>query len=159
MSDDVQVKGLKELALALEQLPNNVQNNVMRGALRAGARVMADEAKATATFIDRSGLLRKTIQVTASLKYGVIKAHVTAGKREVGKRRAFYAHMVEFGTAAHRIGKRGGTHPGAKAKPFMRPTMDRKSEAAVAAVREYIRARLATKYGIEVPGPDNFDDE
>ena len=44
-------------------------------------------------------------------------------------------------------------HPGAKKKPFLRPALDLQGQAAVEAVREYIRTRLATKHGIDVPAP------
>lgn len=156
MNDLRFVKGMRELALALEQLPTKVQNNAMRGAMRAGAKVMAQEARSSAQFIDRSGLLRKTINYTSGVRFGVVKAYVTAGKKRSKQRRAFYAHMVEFGTAAHRL--KGGTHPGSRPKPFMRPTLDHKAQAAIVAVREYMRERLATQHGIDIPGPDNLDD-
>lgn len=44
-------------------------------------------------------------------------------------------------------------HPGARPKPFMRPAFDTQHRAAIEAAREYIRARLAIKHGINVPGP------
>jgi hypothetical protein len=78
------------------------------------------------------------------------------------------AHLVEFGTAAHRIEpKRKGKvlafevggetvfttrvdHPGAQAKPFLRPAGDTKAQAAVDKIAENLRAgieREAAKLG------------
>jgi hypothetical protein len=76
--------------------------------------------------------------------------------------------MVEHGTAAHiirarppnkmlAIGVAAVHHPGAKKRPFLRPAMDAQGQAAIERMREYIRTRLATKHGIDVPAP--FDPE
>lgn len=40
-------------------------------------------------------------------------------------------------------------HPGAKPRRFMRPALDTKAAAAVVAAGEYMKARLATKHGLE----------
>ena len=85
-------------------------------------------------------------------------AKVTAGNKK-----AYYAHMVEFGTAAHWIKPDnakslffGGHshkeiyHPGARKNPFMRITFDAHSREAVEQVGGYVRARL-TKDGINIP--------
>lgn len=145
---ELSIQGLADLHAALQQLPAKLEKNILRGALRAGAKVMADSAKANVP--KKSGALRKSIRVSASSKRGRVSATVKAGDKT-----AYYAHMVEFGTAAHRItpknakalGTPGGPresvqHPGAKPKPFMRPAFDGASEAAVQASAEYIRARL-----------------
>ena len=42
---DINIKGMAELKRALEQLPAKLEANVMRGAMRAGAKVIADAAK------------------------------------------------------------------------------------------------------------------
>jgi HK97 gp10 family phage protein len=43
-------------------------------------------------------------------------------------------------------------HPGASKKPFMRPALDQKANAAVVAVGNYIKNRLATKEGLDTSG-------
>lgn len=40
-------------------------------------------------------------------------------------------------------------HPGAKPKRFMRPALDTKAGAAIIAAGEYMKARLATKHGLD----------
>lgn len=162
------VKGLRELHAALQSLPIKLEKNVMRSALRAGANVIRNEARATAAFADQTGKLRKSIRVsTRATRGGVVQAKVSAG----GKR-AFYAHFVEFGTAAHHIFAFPGrflafgggvykvvSHPGTAARPFMRPALDSKRAAAVQAFGEKVRSVLSTKHGINVPAPFLEGDE
>lgn len=178
MASEIRMEGLADLHRLLQDLPAKIEANVMRGALRAGANVIADEAKRNVSV--KNGDLRDSIRVSARLKDGSVIARITAGqsKRLAG---VFYAHFVEYGTVAHwisvdekarperltrrgkrkyslrtlnRMAKRGSLviggnfvgesleHPGARAKPFMRPAFDAKSQAAVEAVAEYIRNRL-----------------
>ena len=103
-----------------------------------------------------------------TLKRGTVTGRVIAGAPKKDKR-PFYAHMIEYGTKAHRIQAKKGkvlaigvsavNHPGIRPHPFLRPALDSKSTAAVEAVREYIRKRLADKHGIEVPAPLEDGDE
>lgn len=76
---------------------------------------------------------------------------------------------MEYGTAAHVIRAKKGrmlavgvatvSHPGARKQPFMRPAFDNKQREAVQAFADYLRKRLATKHGINVPAPaDEADD-
>lgn len=175
---EVRVDGLEDLKRALGQFPANVERNIMRGALRAGATEIADEARRLVP-VD-TGQLKESIRVSVRpMPGGRIVATVKAGGRfkvyKSGKavkgapyraRRPsggtdyfapFYAHFVEFGTSRHWIKPKNRQslflagllreavdHPGAKAKPFMRPAFDRKARAAVEAMAEYIRKRLSS---------------
>lgn len=186
MADEEVIRGGRELAQALQSFSPKFEKNVMRQALRAGAAVIRDAARANVPVDD--GLLRKSVRVSTSAKGGVIKAVIKAGNAQ-----AFYAHMVEYGTKPHLIKvreedrpinykltqKRGVLtrvsiktmnrhalrignhfvgpslkHPGARAKPFMRPALDDKSGAAVQAVSDKVRERL-TNEGINVPIPES----
>lgn len=150
MAEFKSIKGGKELDAFLKSLPQKVEKNIMRSALRAGANVIKAEAKENVAVDD--GDLKKSVRVSVSAKRGKIVAKVKSNLR--------HAHLVEFGTAAHKIeGKNGGylffkgmgiksvNHPGAKKQPFLRPALDTKSNAAIVAVGNQIRARL-TKQGI-----------
>lgn len=165
---DLQVKGLAELAAALQQLPAKVEANLMRAALRAGAKVIAVQARANVHSV--SGVLAKSVRFGAKLQgrgSGRVSGYVRAGGRgSKAAKAAFYAHMVEFGTARHvikappgaRLNVRGVfyrsvEHPGARKHPFMLPAFDAKGAAAVSAVAEYLRRRLASKHGIDVSAP------
>lgn len=154
MADFKNIKGGKELQAFLSSLPAKVEKNIMRSALRAGANVIRAEAR-TQVPVD-SGALRKSLQVTTGGKRGQVIAKVRS--------KLPYAHLVEFGTAAHVIQHKakealafGGTvvptvqHPGAKAKPYLRPALDTKAGAAVVAVGDQVKKRL-TKEGLNTQG-------
>lgn len=151
---DVKVKGLKELNTFLQQLPAKLEQNVLRGALRAGANVVRETAKANVP-VD-TGTLRDGIKVSTRARRG----RVTASIKVTGKH-AYVAHWLEYGTAAHRIVAKGKgmyfggkivksvEHPGARPRPFMRPALDARARDAVVAVAEHMKKRLATKHGLD----------
>jgi len=157
---DFTVKGLKELNDALDQFPEKLQRNVLRGAIRAALKIILDDAAARVSVI--SGLLKKSLRISVRIVdgnvVGTLKAgggvNVKTGDKK-NRRVAFYAHMVEFGTAAHVIRAirakalsiggyfaRDISHPGAQEKPFMRPAIAAKTAAATEAFADYVRVRL-----------------
>jgi HK97 gp10 family phage protein len=149
MVSELHVSGLSELDKLLKELPAKVERNILRGAMRAGAKVFEGRAKQLVPV--RSGQLRDSIKVSTRSKRGRVSATVRAG----GKK-AFYAHMVEFGTARHFIKPRKRKslffaglarevvdHPGSAPRPFMRPALDGGQAEAVNAAADYIRKRLA----------------
>lgn len=149
---DFKITGGKELQAALKQLPAKFQKRIEKNALRAGARVIAKEAK-TRVPVD-TGALKKSIRVVTGKTREGARVYVTAGAG--GKHDAFYAHMVEFGTKAHFTQKGGATkvgqfaltkaeagrHPGSRPQPFMRPAIDLKGEEAIAQVGITIAANI-----------------
>lgn len=161
---DVTINGLASLDLALKELPGKLAANVARASLRAGARVIADEARRLVPV--KSGKLRGTIRVSSSLKGGIPRASIKVGDRKKG---VYYAHMVERGTQLHRIapkwrkalatgGSQGGPFYGrvdvrATPSPFMRPAADSQARAAVEAFAAHMRKRL-NKEGINTPDPE-----
>ena len=164
-TSNVNVKGMKELAEALNGLPDRIQANVLRSALRAGAKLIQQEAIQQVP-VD-SGDLRASIKVGTRSSRGIVQATIKAGGKT-----AWYAKFIEFGTAAHTItAKDGGflsfgghqyrsvSHPGIQARPFMRPALDGRAQAAIQAVADAMRKRLADKHGINVPVPMEEGDE
>jgi HK97 gp10 family phage protein len=164
MAQDVVIKGGKEVGEFLKTLPAKIRRNVIRSALRAGAKVIADEAKANAPVQD--GDLRRSIRVSTR-----VKGDKASASAKVGNKKVWYSHFVEFGTAAHRIAAKNGKvlsfngvfrkevmHPGTRAKPFMRPALDAKSTEAINAVGRHIGKRL-TKLGLNAPPDFEVDDE
>lgn len=151
---DVHVKGLAELQKFLDELPAKMETKIMRGAVRAGAMVLRDEAKANVPVL--SGVLRDGIKVSTRSRRGVVTAVVkTTGKH------AYVAKWMEYGVAAHSIASANGgslffggyfhksaQHPGVSPKPFMRPALDNAGAQAVVAAGQYIKARL-TKQGLD----------
>lgn len=147
---ETRIKGLSELQAMLDTLPAKVEKNILRSALRAGAKPVLAAAKAGVPV--RSGKLRDSLRITTSGKGGTARAAVTT--------RLFYAKFVEYGTAAHEIVPQVRSalgfgsvvtekveHPGGGARPFLRPALDGQKEAAVLAAAQQIKKRL-TKAGL-----------
>lgn len=142
------VPGLAALSQMMADLPQKLAKTVVRGGLRAGAVVLQQEARSLVP--EKTGALRKSIKVSTGIKNGNVYSRVRAGDKT-----AFYAHMVEFGTGAHKINAKSGgflsingrlvrsaSHPGARSKPFMRPAMDGRAAQALDAMSDYLTERL-----------------
>lgn len=158
MMSEIHVRGLADLQKFLDQLPAKLETNVMRGALRAGANVIKNEAKQNAPVQD--GDLKASIRVSARIdrQRGAVVASVKAGDKK-----AWYAHIIEFtGAKAHKIYARKGSalafaggryssvnHPGMQARPFLRPALDARAQDAVVAAGNYIKQRLQNKHGLD----------
>jgi HK97 gp10 family phage protein len=160
-------RGLADLERTLDELPVKIERNIVRGALRAGGQVFQAEAQRRVPV--RSGRLRDSIRVSVRIRRGLPMATIRAGGR--GKGSAWYAHLVEFGTAQHFIKPRDRKslliagllrevvdHPGAKKSPFMRPALDAAAAPAVRAFATYAARRL-TKTGINTPDPLGYLDQ
>lgn len=116
MKVGVQLIGVKELRKSIERLPSEIQGKALRGALSAGGRVIAKNARKRAS--KESGALKKSIGLVVRMKskspYAVIGARNGFVTEYKGQKRnpAKYAHLVEFGTST------------AAAHPFLRPAAD-----------------------------------
>jgi HK97 gp10 family phage protein len=175
---EINVKGLSDLGKFLDTFADKMQKNIMKGALRSGARQIMLQAKANAPVGQPSseakrlyggypGALRDSIRVKQRRDYGkrVSVAVVAGGKNKKTGADVFYAHIVEYtGAAPHTITAKnrkglsfGGVffqsvdHPGLTAKPFLRPALDTQAQTAVIAVGNYIKNRL-TKQGLDTSG-------
>lgn len=179
---EVHVKGMKELGEFLKTLEPKLRNNVMRAALRQGANVVKEavlqnvpvappNTENARLYGAHAGSLRDSVRVGSRVRRdGKVVAYVRAG----GKKDVYYAHMVEYGTKAHKIGKVGRMlfikgkwvhapvdHPGSRPRPFMRPAADTTAQSATVAVGNKIKSVLETKHGLDVPvaieGVENED--
>lgn len=151
---EINVTGLKELAQFLDELPTKLQNNVMRGALRAGMKPVLVEAKAGAAAA--TGVLRDGLKIGTTNKAGVVTSYIRARGQH-----GYIARWIEFGVKPHTITAKEGSmyfggryvksvqHPGFSPRPFMRPALDSQATAAVVAAAEYMKERLATKHGLD----------
>lgn len=149
---EVRVKGLADLNRFLQQLPAKVEANVLRGALKAGAQVISDAAKANVP-VD-TGRLRDSIRVSVRLRRGRVIASIKAGgptKKRIGSKKsggikvmydnAYYATWVEYGTAAHKIAAKY-----AKAL-VLRPN----KRATLGVAKRWMRGELIVE-GVDHPG-------
>jgi HK97 gp10 family phage protein len=130
---------------------------MLRGAMRAGAQVIQEEVKARVP--QDTGALKESIRIRSGNKDGKVYSYVQVG-RSKKKDDPWYAHLVEYGVKPHVIIAGGGTkkgkalaagarilgekvdHPGAPAKPFMRPALDSKAATALDTIAEYLRKRI-----------------
>lgn len=144
---DVKVIGLQELGAAMDLLPQKIERDYIRSAVRKGAEVFRAEAEARAPkasgemarkIIVKTKAGRQGFMALIGVRYMKIKA---ASSRREGKEPStedpgFYARFVEFG----RPGKSGHTHQAAH--PFMGPAFQAKTEEAERAVADELRRQL-----------------
>jgi hypothetical protein len=158
------VRGSADVKRFLAQIPVDLETKVLRGAARAAANVVAEDAKRRSI----SQAVTDAIKVRGSTKGG----HIVAKVQVVGKG-SYLAPWLEYGTAPHlisvsdkaregrsvnrinRLAKEGSLviggqfvgesvqHPGARAHPFLRPALDSQEGEAIAAAQSYINARIS----------------
>ena len=129
--------GLQDALRSLRDLPQRVQEDTLKRAVSAGAEVVRAEAALRAPRY--SGKVGKDHPPAGTLKASIYKAAIPeecTATRETWKvdvrKRAYYAHMVEFGTVKM------------AARPFMRPAFDAKQAEVVEVMRTKIAAAIAT---------------
>jgi len=154
----IHIEGAEAIAMMLKELPIKLQKNVMRTALNAGSAVYKRDMQLNVPVDD--GDLKGTIRVSSRINKDTVESYAKVGGKGT---KAFYAHMVEYGTNAHVINaktpkglkfKYNGMwvntmqvlHTGAIAKPFVRPAFDNKSDEATQAVAGKIRERLSEQF-------------
>lgn len=155
----IALEGAEQLERKLRLLEPKLFKKVIRNASKKAMQPMVVAAKTKAPI--ETGLLKKSIGMKQK-QY--TRARVVA--TIVGPRKGFkklvkvldqfgnlkeqyrdpvnYAHLVEFGTAAHALGSgsdsrkqvaSGAQHPGSDAKPFLRPAFDENEHKALAIYR------------------------
>lgn len=121
MASSVKVTGLRELNDVLSKLAPNVQKRVAGNAIRAGARLVATDAKRRVP-VD-TGQLKRSIVVRAAKGVRTGVGAVVAILRP----RSRIAHLIEFGTSK------------TAAQPFLRPALDSQAQPAIRKVGEILR--------------------
>jgi hypothetical protein len=163
----------------IAQLPDQLEKTVLRGAARAGGKVIVVEAKERSI----SAEVDAAIVMKTSSEAGRVTVKITVEK---GWARSV-AGWLEYGTDPHFISvddsQRGGMsvgkvnektkdgslviggkfvgstvhHPGAKPHPFLRPSLDIKGAEAIAAAQSYINSHV-TRRGV-IPGTEPEGDD
>lgn len=118
----------KSVLKALQNLPINIQKNVMTGATRAGANVVRDEARRLVP-IDR-GALKKSIGLIKRKAKSKNEVIFSITPRKGGKVNVFYSRFQELGTSKF------------PAKPYLRPAIENSTDEVLQATKDYIAARL-----------------
>jgi len=156
----VKLEGSEALLKELRALGGNAKKAV-RGATRAGAHVMQDEAERRARAV--SGASGKhTRLVTSASQPTFVEASVGPSKKK------FFMRFFETGVTRHEISGHplafegdqglvvigGVNHPGMPARPWLRPAFDATGDAAVAAMGDALRAAVE-KQRIIAEGKDD----
>jgi len=162
------VTGKAEVKAYIARLPAELEERVLRGAARAGADVVAADARNRSISSEVSGSIKVRTKKEPGRMLAIIQ---TQG------RGAYLAPWLEYGTEGHFISVddsvRGGMsisrinrqaregslviaghfvgstvwHPGARPHPFLRPALDLNEAEAIAAAQSYINTRV-TRMGI-----------
>lgn len=142
-----------ELTKVLEQLPQTVENQVVGGAAkkaldpvyRVARGILGARSGTTGTLGHSLGIVQKRNKRRGTV-YTIVGPRTGYKNPETGENPVNIAHLVEFGTDPHLIAPKGAAgalkikrgvgptvivegavhHPGAQAKPFMRPAYDAK---------------------------------
>lgn len=157
---EIHVTGLAALNEFLTALPIKIERNILRSSLRAGMKVVQPVAKANA--LKASGAYANGLKIGTRARGGKVTAYLKATGPH-----AFLGPWIEWGTRPHSITAKekgwlsfGGIfakevmHPGTKPHPHMRPALDMQASNAVVAAAEYMKARLATKHGLDTADID-----
>ncbi len=123
-----EIKGLKELSKALKAFPQNVQNNILNSAVRAGIVTIQKEAKKNVSV--RKGVLKKAIVIKKRRPKNKNRIKFQLGIQQGGNNDAYYGHIVEFGSSKM------------EAKPFMRPALESKADEVINEVRKKMQQRI-----------------
>lgn len=140
MSESLRLSGFRELDQKLGQLGEEVARRIVFQAVREGADLIRDEARARVP--KDSGVTARNIRTRMSRRSkGAVEARIGTTKR------AWYARLVEHGTAPHKITAKhakvlankatgrffGKTvkHPGTAPRPFLRPALEARADQAI----------------------------
>lgn len=169
MATNLPITGGRELARALRELGPRVERNIMRAALNAGAKVIAQRAQNNAKGVDiapeaRRRLVRAIRWKRARGKPGEVVAGVylrsvrKPGSDDTADDPRVWGLWVEYGTADRWTGGRtrnGTWRPHRRnrsktrrftgrmtAQPYLRPALDSSVNAALEEVREFAARRI-----------------
>ena len=172
------VRGKAEARHFIAGIPGEMKK-VLRGAGRAGAKVIVEEAKARSISQDvDDAIVTKTsgnddrIVVKITVKPGWARSVAIWQEYSTSPHFISVADSQRMGMSIGRVNKSlnpkslmiGGKfvgetvfHPGARAHPFLRPALDTKEAEAVAAAQSYINARVG-RDGITATADAEGDD-
>lgn len=131
MSEIGRISGLTELMAKFDQIPDRMQKNILKSAIRAGANTIKDEAKKRIP-VD-TGNLKKALKVFDSSPRSdknLVRFNVgfTVGKK--ARNDGYYAKFVEYGTSK------------TKAQPFLRPALDASKDKILPDIAAKMESRI-----------------
>jgi HK97 gp10 family phage protein len=115
------VSGFRELEQNLERTERAVSDGALVSANKKGAQIIAEGAKSRAP--------RRTGRLAESIDHEIDEASSSEVRERIGPK-VFYGGLVELGTAQ------------TAAKPYLRPALDERGDAAVNATGKDLWARI-----------------
>jgi len=142
-----ELQGLREISLKLKRLPKNIRNRHVGKALRAGAKIVRDDARRAAPeapvkiggkYPVIPGIVKKNIVVRTSTgrRAGAnadVKVRIGVNVDRTGRTTgtdAFYWRFHEFGTAK------------LAARPFLRPAFEGNKAPILAAITRQMKTAI-----------------
>lgn len=141
----IEVRGLRELGLALAALDKDIQTKVARAAVSAGAAVIKKRAKNNAPVSDAS--------LTPEVPPGYLRDSIISRRQRKSKLTAEYAVTVRH-KGAKAQARKDGTNPyqigvynefgtvNMPPRPFMRPAFEAGKGEALAQIQKRLKARI-----------------
>lgn len=134
------INGSARLRKLLRDLPDDMQEDVRQAVALSADWILQDALRAAP--VD-SGFLKDSLRVALSKDKLVARVGSFGGKTQ----RAFYAALVEFGTAAgSRKARAGGTqeHPGTKpGQPYLLPAYEKNRQRAFKNMENAVKHALS----------------
>lgn len=134
---NIDIIGDKEFRKVMKALPDRTTRKVMLGIFRQAGKPVRDEAKRRVPVKEK--ILQRSIGFITGRKKGrsanAAVLWIGPRTRKGSKYPGYHAHLIEYGTAPHRIDSSVlingtwryiGLHPGTPPQPFMRPAIDSK---------------------------------
>lgn len=154
---DVKLEGFDEVRRRLADYPARVRNNIMRSGVNRALAVLRKGAKVRVPV--KTGALRAAMRTTTRILNGsdvvgrLVAGGAVRGKGKLAGRQVWYAHIVEGGSAPHKIFRErvtptGGryiqqiNHPGARPRGFLARTATQDLPAASRAFEVYVQQRM-----------------
>ncbi len=128
MSFFLQAVGIREAKAFFSEIERELKEG-LRDRLKRAAKIVEDEAKSQTDSKRVRSAITSTVTVESLIDY----------RASIGplRKRAFFAHFLEFGTRPHLIRNAWGhpgasvAHPGARARPFLAPAIQVTEERVV----------------------------
>lgn len=145
----VKIEGTNAVIKEIKRRGGNV-TQALETILNAAAEPIQEAATANARSISQRTADAMTKE-TVVKRSGRVEVHIGPERK-----RAWYAHIIEFGARPHRIVprrakalrfvsgllRRSANHPGSPARPFMRPAFDNRQDEAKQIAADEIKKRL-----------------
>lgn len=125
---DMELEGMESILSKIEEMGEK-GSRIQNKALKKAGGIILKEAKQTSAFKDKSGELRKGLNLSGIRNKGNRK-YILVGIQKGDNSRIFYGKFLEFGTSKM------------PAKPFMAPAYESKKEEAKEIIKQEIKNAL-----------------